>query len=548
MKTISLTELFMAFPNISIDEPNMHVVSNGKNDLLELFTEFIKNNPQNDTQIYKRFLLENERYIDIQKYLLYQLARYDKLPYDANKKKAIHDIIKEYVKNIPERSIFLLDETKDGLYVVNEYSNKGLVKRPIDKKLSNPKYEKIFEDSNLLFNLAGVLMSSDLNKIFPSSIARQITFSSTGNALILNPDIDIDNADNDMKFRADAVYEMAEEMEKFKDKINYENWLLIVGYRLNMCIKNIIEKEVLSERELGAVTHYYNISNKVSEFLGDSRKIKLKTKLEHKEDGSYEFVSYSAFIHSKELERLRTQVIPSKFGIDVDPLEGIKEGEISLSKMFRKIDEKEDLSNNSDDKMIEETDKLAKHRINFISPTEKKKIFYGQEDKPLAYRGTKGKAYEGHAIYIYPKKGFAILECFYNKTNTKKSGKKFPYGDATVIVPVEQLENFLKSEQKLEKVPLAKELKAPNGEKARPITYQGHIENTKKTNIIEQRRPVRIYHTKNWKKRMNGILDGTINPFQITIVSSSKKKKLAKTDKQNKRNQNIENPEAPDFH
>lgn len=94
-------------------------------------------------------------------------------------------------------------------------------------------------------------------------------------------------------------------------------------------------------------------------------------------------------------------------------------------------------------------------------------------------------------------------------------------------MPTEQLEEFLKSKEKLENIPLARELKAPSGEKARPVKYVEHEKTTKKqlNKRIEQRRPVRIYHTKNWRQRMSGILSGKINPFLITIVSSQRKRK-----------------------
>ena len=81
-----------------------------------------------------------------------------------------------------------------------------------------------------------------------------------------------------------------------------------------------------------------------------------------------------------------------------------------------------------------------------------------------------------------------MLECFFKKDKDGK--KKFAYDTATVIVPIEKLEDVLKSREKLEKIPLAKELKAPSGEKAETVKYAEHerLERNVKHKRIEQRR------------------------------------------------------------
>ena len=96
--------------------------------------------------------------------------------------------------------------------------------------------------------------------------------------------------------------------------------------------------------------------------------------------------------------------------------------------------------------------------------------------------------------------------------------------------------------EKLEKIPLAKELKAPSGEKAETVKYAEHerLERNVKHKRIEQRRPIRIYHTANWKKRIDGILSGKVNPFLISIVASGKKRTKEKP-KQDKEKEFVQN-------
>ena len=93
-------------------------------------------------------------------------------------------------------------------------------------------------------------------------------------------------------------------------------------------------------------------------------------------------------------------------------------------------------------------------------------------------------------------------------------------------MPIEQLEEFLKSKEKLENIPLARELKEKKKKKARPVKYVEIGKTTRKQLVkrTEQRRPVRIYHTKNWKQKISDILSGKLNPFLITIVSAQRKK------------------------
>jgi len=524
MSDIKLKDLLRLFPQVICSVENLNVISNGRVDLSELavksgMTEIVENN----SQVYKDFIKKNEKYIDMNKYLTYQLACYKDMPLEEQELQKYISIIKDLLKDRPNTTIYMLAQENGVSKVVEYSSSKGLIPEAKEVKLGNPKYDKIFEDENLFMDLAGILMTSDLKKILPNRLAEIVEYKALSNAIRNTPDVDLDNnPDNNIEFRMNSVSEIMEDMSRFKDKLNIDNWLLIAGYRLKNFIQVNLTNGELSETEVQSVEVVFNQLSEVSDLLGDSRKIKFKGKLESKEDGKYKYVSYSAKELSSDVARLRKLVLPNNFKVKDDVLDEFQEGDLTVKKLFEKVRKPDELLEKEDPPQI---DRLAKYKVNFISPEEKKAIFYSYDEQPIAYRGTKGKAYEGHAIFIYPKKDFAILECFYNKD--KDGGKRYSYGDATVIVPTEQLEEFLKSKEKLENIPLARELKAPSGEKARPVKYVENEKTTKKqlSKRIEQRRPVRIYHTKNWKQRMSGILSGKINPFLITIVSSQRKRK-----------------------
>ncbi len=530
MSDIKLKDLFRLFPQVICNVENLNAISNGTVNLSKLaIASGISEIVENNSQLYKDFILKNEKYIDINKYLTYQLAYYKDMPLEDKELQKYISIIKDLLKDRPNTTIYMLTQENGVSKIVEYSSSKGVIPEKKGEKLESSKYDRIFENENLFMNLVGILMTSDLKKILPSRLAELIEYKALTNAIKNTPDIDLDNnPDNNIEFRMNSVSEMMEDMSRFKNKLNIDNWLLIDGYRLKKFIQENLTKGELSETEVQNIEEVFNQLSEVSDLLGDSRKIKFKGKLESKRDGKYKYVSYSAKELSSDVARLRKLVLPNNFKVKDDILEEFEEGDLTVKKLFEKVRKPDELIEQENPPQI---DRLAKYKVNFISPEEKKAIFYSYDEQPIAYRGTKGKAYEGHAIFIYPKKDFAILECFYNKD--KDGGKRYSYGDATVIVPTEQLEEFLKSKEKLENIPLARELKAPSGEKARPVKYEEHKKITKKqlSKRIEQRRPVRIYHTKNWRRRMSGILSGKINPFLVSIVSSQRKKEQAKADK-----------------
>lgn len=171
---------------------------------------------------------------------------------------------------------------------------------------------------------------------------------------------------------------------------------------------------------------------------------------------------------------------------------------------------------------------LKEYRINFRTPEYREKLLKSSEKPPIVYRGTKGKAYEGYAVYIYKDLNFAVLECFYKKN--RDGAGRYSYEDASsVIVPTEMLEKVLKSKTKLENIPLQKEYSAPKPlAEGESILYTTNPQSRSRKKYIrkeEHRRPVRIPHKKNWDITMNGIVKGEINPFEAIIIKRKARKK-----------------------
>lgn len=529
-----LVDILKLFPNSACDLKNLNAISNGRKDLIKIAeAEGLTNN--RTLQAYEQFIKKHSDLIDLRRYLLFQYFNYDTPDLNRNVINNAKEQIKELLSGEPNTTVYFLEE-RDGLLEIDEHSIDEVlgIKKP--KKEIDTKYEKIFVDKKFLRDLIGTLMLSDLNKILPKHLAEQISFKSISNAVAKSSDINLATEDN-QEYRLNVTNEVIRDMEKFKDKIDIEKWLLIAGYRFKSNLEKHYHNEKISEDEIRIINYYYNRLAQISSLLGDSKKVKFKGKLENGTD-QFEHVSISARDLGISVANLRKKVTPNNFELQEDSLKGLEESDISLNKLFKKVQEPQELL--GDDESVE-IGKLEKYRVNFISPDEKKKMFYDYEEKPIAYRGTKGKAYEGYGVFIYPKKKFAMLECFFKKDKDGK--KKFAYDTATVIVPIEKLEDVLKSREKLEKIPLAKELKVPSGEKAETVKYAEHerLERNVKHKRIEQRRPIRIYHTANWKKRIDGILSGKVNPFLISIVASGKKrtKEKAKQDKEKEFVQNM---------
>ena len=339
MSDIKLKDLLRLFPQVICSVENLNVISNGRVDLSELavksgMTEIVENN----SQVYKDFIKKNEKYIDMNKYLTYQLACYKDMPLEEQELQKYISIIKDLLKDRPNTTIYMLAQENGVSKVVEYSSSKGLIPEAKEVKLGNPKYDKIFEDENLFMDLAGILMTSDLKKILPNRLAEIVEYKALTNAIRNTPDVDLDNnPDNNIEFRMNSVSEIMEDMSRFKDKLNIDNWLLIAGYRLKNFIQVNLTNGELSETEVQSVEVVFNQLSEVSDLLGDSRKIKFKGKLESKEDGKYKYVSYSAKELSSDVARLRKLVLPNNFKVKDDVLDEFQEGDLTVKKLFEKV-------------------------------------------------------------------------------------------------------------------------------------------------------------------------------------------------------------------
>lgn len=522
-----IIDILKLFPNSACDIKNLNAISNGKKNLLEL-ADSTGLSEDRTLETYTQFIKKYSDLIDLKKYLLFQYFNYDTPELSKNQIDTAKDKIKELLLGEKNTTVYFL-ETRNELLEIDEHSISEVFGKKEPKKEIDEKYEKIFEDEKLFLDLTGMLMLSDIKKIMPQNLAEQISYKAISNALYKSPEID-SVPEDDQEYRFNVTKEILSDFEKFKDKIDYEKWLLIAGYRFKSNVEKHLKNSKPSVDEIKIIEFYYNRMSQISTMLGDSKKVKFRGNLEMTTD-KFEHVYFSARDLGLSVANLRKKITPNNFELQEDTLQGLEESEISLNNLFKKVEEPDELLGDGEAPKVE---KLEKYRVNFISPDEKKNMFYDYDEKPIAYRGTKGKAYEGYGVFIYPKKGFAILECFFKKD--RDGIKKHAYNSATVIVPTEKLEDVLKSKKKLDHIPLARELKAPNGEKAKSVKYGEHekIEGKMKNERIEQRRPIRIYHRANWKKRMDGILSGKINPFLITIVSSGKKRKQYRSDNEPK--------------
>ena len=203
----------------------------------------------------------------------------------------------------------------------------------------------------------------------------------------------------------------------------------------------------------------YNVMVDISEILGKSSKIKIKGKIidATAPDRELKHIPYSARDLSKDVEIFAEKVKPSNFILREDPLANEEQANItSLKGLFQKVEPGEGIITPKEKEEMRKAEPLKEYRINFRTPEYREKLLKSSEKPPIVYRGTKGKAYEGYAVYIYKDLNFAVLECFYKKN--RDGAGRYSYEDASsVIVPTEMLEKVLKSKTKLENIPLQKE-------------------------------------------------------------------------------------------
>lgn len=447
--------------------------------------------------------------------------------------------INEIVRKSPNVRIYLL-ENINGRFEITDFETYDILGKERDTELPKrfKKYENQIKDDKFLKKLVDLIDYEDLKNFIPIDLLKMIKEKEKNNLYLAyfkgKSDSDrieyMESHEEELDKASNAS--ICEDILKFRNRIDIEQFMLIAAYRGMEFINSLLDEKSKKQNpdNVKRLTDVYNSMVDISNILGKSNNIKIKGKIADltATDGSYKSISYSAKHLARDVKALNEKVKPSKFTLKSDPLESEEEGDISLKGLFEKVGFDDEIVSDEDKIRLQKDEPLGPYRINFNSPECKESILKSSDKPPIVYRGTKGKAFEGYAVYIYQDLKFSVLECFYKKN--QEGDERYSYGDASsVIVPIEMLEKVLKSKTILENIPLQKEYRAPKaineGEK---VIYTTNLQSLKRKKYIrkeEYRRPVRITHKKNWNVIMEGIIKGKINPFEAIIVKKVSRKK-----------------------
>ena len=448
--------------------------------------------------------------------------------------------IKDIVRKNPNTRIYFLDKV-DGRIVVEDFESNDILKNERTKKISpkSKKYEKQLEDDSFLKELTSLIRVEDLKKFMPTDLVKMINKKGEQNTALTyfagKSDEEIDEyiEEHRVELEQFSFHNVCEDVLKYRDRIDMEQFMLIAAYRSKELLGAFTSLESRKQEadSVKTMAEVYNVMVDISEILGKSSKIKIKGKIidATAPDRELKHIPYSARDLSKDVEIFAEKVKPSNFILREDPLAIEEQANItSLKGLFQKVESGEGIITPEEKEEMRKAEPLKEYRINFRTPEYREKLLKSSEKPPIVYRGTKGKAYEGYAVYIYKDLNFAVLECFYKKN--RDGAGRYSYEDASsVIVPTEMLEKVLKSKTKLENIPLQKEYSAPKPlAEGESILYTTNPQSRSRKKYIrkeEHRRPVRIPHKKNWDITMNGIVKGEINPFEAIIIKRKARKK-----------------------
>ena len=448
--------------------------------------------------------------------------------------------IKDIVRKNPNTRIYFLDKV-DGRIVVEDFESNDILKNERTKKISpkSKKYEKQLEDDSFLKELTSLIRVEDLKKFMPTDLVKMINKKGEQNTALTyfagKSDEEIDEyiEEHRVELEQFSFHNVCEDVLKYRDRIDMEQFMLIAAYRSKELLGAFTSLESRKQEadSVKTMAEVYNVMVDISEILGKSSKIKIKGKIidATAPDRELKHIPYSARDLSKDVEIFAEKVKPSNFILREDPLANKEQANItSLKGLFQKVESGEGIITPEEKEEMRKAEPLKEYRINFRTPEYREKLLKSSEKPPIVYRGTKGKAYEGYAVYIYKDLNFAVLECFYKKN--RDGAGRYSYEDASsVIVPTEMLEKVLKSKTKLENIPLQKEYSAPKPlAEGESILYTTNPQSRSRKKYIrkeEHRRPVRIPHKKNWDITMNGIVKGEINPFEAIIIKRKARKK-----------------------
>ena len=447
--------------------------------------------------------------------------------------------ISDIVRKNPNVRIYLLDNV-DGRMEIEDFESYDIFGRERDKELPQKlkKYEKQIEDDKFLTELTSLILVEDLKKFMPTDLVKMINKKGEQNAylkyFIGKSDEEIDEyiKEHRVELEQFSFHNVSEDILKYRNRIDIEQFMLIAAYRSKEFVNRFTSVESRNQKSdsVKTIAEVYNLMVDVSNILGQTSKIKIKGKIADATtpDRRLKYIPYSARDLSKDVKILAKKIKPNKFTLKEDPLANVEERDITLKGLFEKVKPDEEIITSKEKEQLKKAEPLREYRINFRSPEYRESLLKSSDKPPIVYRGTKGKAFEGYAVYIYQDLKLSVLECFYKRN--REGAERYSYGDASsVVVPIEMLEKVLKSKTKLENIPLQKEYSAPKpineGER---VIYTTNLQNIKRKKYIrkeEHRRPVRIPHKKNWDEIMQGIVKGKINPFEAVIVKRVSRKK-----------------------
>lgn len=392
---------------------------------------------------------------------------------------------------------------------------------------------KELEDNDLVLKSLNLLKPSDLIKVIPRDLYRVIVnkeiyeMAQTKGKTVDETKDWFESADRENIFQI-APY-IPKTVLEFKQDIKLENLFMISAYRGREFLqRSLEEKKEYTSEEAKKITEVYNTMVEMSRILEGMGNVKFKGSLLVEEIPKEKRIVYTTKNLKYDLSHYRDNVLPSSLNVKGDLLQGLEEREIDLKGTFEKIRRGEDVVKPEDDV---EKDPLKVYKVGFISPEEKDKILQSSKETPIAYRGKTGKAYEGYAVYMYPQLKFAVVECFWKKDKTGE--KRYPYSNSTVIVPMEQVDKVLASKKKLENVPTQKQYRRLHAQEGKRMifftnTKRENREKMEKGQRLNSRKPVRVKHDANWKKVMQNVVQGKLNPFEIIIVESKRRNKSGK--------------------
>lgn len=545
LEKTSFRELRRMF-RLLVAEQNMNMLlKDGRYEDLDSKFRSLQANGVDD---YWRFLEENEKIIDKGLFLTNQLALNinilenwsyykgivgaEKLFFERNAKE-VASILKK------EKRFDIFGERDGEQFEIGRVSSYDLIDNlegTSRKAEKDERFEKLAE-MGLLDKIANSLYLSDLSDCItnPKKLGEIMTIVTVKNALLNSGNMtkeEIESTDPEMlmekskelernfQYKECFIKSLADQIRKFPENINYDNLLLCSAYRFKEYIDRATQHEEKTAYEVEELEYGYNVLASIQNEIGD-RNIRLKAKIVDQETRKPKKIDYSTRTLRYDLRRLQYKIQPSNFTIDKKEgdqlLEGVEERKVELPLMER-VESPEDILPEGD--KDKKSEWRAKQKAYFVSPQEKVDMFT-RGKKVKVSKGIEGKAYEGYAVFEYDDKDFAIIERIWERD--KQGNKRYPYGNATVVAKLENLEEVLNNEKRLETF-MEKQREVSESEST---TYSGSKKQLESRERKREESPImiRIYHGKNWQSRVQGILEGRIDPFKRNIKTSVKTKK-----------------------